>query len=357
MAISRLSIVVLCVGFVCAYSWDYESTTVTAKTEVSSKYSTPPSTNNNFPESTPFSSSTSSPNQQTVTSKLSTASTPSASRSTRPSQNQNSSEEEEECHSPCRSCCSCQPSRPRCNPCDPCSPCSNPSKVRDVIKGLIVVFLQVRANLTADVLPLDLEAILDGKIEAAVMAGLPLTLVDILAALNLDANLDLSGLVGVLNILLTVLFHFFCVPVHFKFSGLLISIATNLNATISAFLNLDISNVDLDIAAGVTSLIEALVTAKINLLGLNAKILADVLDRINADIAAKVRIDVAAILGLFPGVGLLPCLVSVVVGLLDALIGLLVAILSVLHGNQIDANVFANILGFVKAAFSAIIDL
>uniref|UniRef100_A0A915EDP0 Uncharacterized protein n=1 Tax=Ditylenchus dipsaci TaxID=166011 RepID=A0A915EDP0_9BILA len=31
--------------------------------------------------------------------------------------------------------------------------------------GLIVVFLQVRDSLTADVLPLDLEAVLDGKIE------------------------------------------------------------------------------------------------------------------------------------------------------------------------------------------------
>uniref|UniRef100_A0A915DDN5 Uncharacterized protein n=1 Tax=Ditylenchus dipsaci TaxID=166011 RepID=A0A915DDN5_9BILA len=325
MAVSRLSIAVLCVGFVCAYSWDYESITVTAKTVSSSKYSTPPSTNNNFPESTSYSSS-SSTNQQTASSKPNTASTPSASRSTRPSQNQNSSEEEEKCHSPCRSCCSCPPSRSRCNPCDPCSPCSNPSKVRDVIKGLIVVFLQVRANLTADVLPLDLEAILDGKIEAAVMAGLPLSLVDILAALNLDANLDLSGLVGtivgvvdaVLNILLSVLFHFFCIPVHFKFSGLLLSVLANLNATISALLNLDISNVDFDIAAAVTSLIEAW----------------------SVPWSGSV-----AMFGLSGG------------GLLDPLISLLVAILSVLYGIQIDANVFANILGIVKAAVSAVIDL
>uniref|UniRef100_A0A915D9I6 Uncharacterized protein n=1 Tax=Ditylenchus dipsaci TaxID=166011 RepID=A0A915D9I6_9BILA len=273
----------------------------------------------------------------------------------------NGSENQGKCQSRC--CCSCP--RARCNPCDPCSACSNPSKVRDVLKGLIMVFLQVRANLTADVLPLDLETILNAKLEAAVMAGLPLTLVDILAALNLNGYVDLSGLVGVvvgvvdavLNILLSVLFHFFCIPVHFEFSGLLISIAANIDATISALLKLDISNVDLDIAAAVTSLIEALVKAKINLLGLDTNILADVLDRINADIAAKVKIDMAAILGLFPGVGLLPCLVTVVVGLLDALIGLLLAILSVLHGINIDANVFANILGIVKTAVSAIIDL
>uniref|UniRef100_A0A915D0A3 Uncharacterized protein n=1 Tax=Ditylenchus dipsaci TaxID=166011 RepID=A0A915D0A3_9BILA len=202
------------------------------------------------------------------------------------------------------------------------------------------------------------------QIEAAVDIGLPISLADILAELKLDANLNLSTLLkavvaivdAVLNILLSVLFRFYCIPVNFHFSGLLINLLALIKTNILILVNLAIGEIDVDIVAAIKVLVEALIKAKIHLLDLDISILAEILAKINANLEAKVQVDVVAILALTKH-GFLPCLVALVVGFIDALVAVLVAILSLLHGIHVDVDVCLNILGILKATVFAIIDL